>query len=97
MLNVYNLNIFELVNILVANSSDDLWPSANNIATSKTILTILVCWFEPIAYDMGNFKYSGHSFERSIKIFSILNDIDNQYIVNVLKHYQLDSHKTQRG
>lgn len=94
--NVYNLNIYNLVSEHVKNTSDNLWPSSNNIATTKTILEKLVNWFEPIVYDMGNFKYSGHSFERSIKIFSIINNITNLYLDNVLKHYQLDSHKTQK-
>jgi hypothetical protein len=93
--NVYNLNIYDVVNEHVKKTSDDLWPSSNNIATTKSILEKFVFWFEPVVQDMGNFKYSGHSFERSIKIFSIINNINNQYLNNVLKHNQLDSHKTQ--
>ena len=50
-----------------------------------------------MVYNMGNLKYSGHAFERAIKIFSILNNIDNLYANDILIHYQLDSHKTQRG
>jgi FkbM family methyltransferase len=97
LINVYNKNIYNIVDEHVKKTSDTLWPSANNIATSKTILEMLINWFEPIAYDMGNHKHSGHSFERSIKIFSIIYNINNNYTDFVLKHYQLDSHKTQRS
>ena len=95
--NVYNLNIYDVVDEHVKKTSDALWPSSNNIATTKSILKKLVYWFEPVVHDMGNFKHSGNSFERAIKIFSIINNINNSYLDNVLKHYQLDSHKTQRN
>ena len=95
--NVYNLNIYNVVDEHVNKTSDTLWPSSNNIATTKSILEKFIYWFEPVAHEMGNFKHSGHSFERAIKIFSIINNIDNPYLDNVLKHYQLDSHKTQRN
>jgi hypothetical protein len=95
--NVYNLNLYDVVDEHVKTTSDTLWPSTNNIATTKLILEKLVHWFEPIVHDMGNFKYSGHSFERAIKIFSIVNKINNPYLDSVLTHYQLDSHKTQRN
>jgi hypothetical protein len=95
--NVYNLNIYDIVDEHIKKTSDTLWPSSNNIATTKSILEKLIYWFEPVVHNMGNFKYSGHSFERAIKIFSIISDINNLYLDNVLKHYQLDSHKTQRN
>jgi len=95
--NVYGLNLYNIVDEHIKKTSDDLWPSSNNIATTKSILENFINWFEPILFDMGNFKYSGHSFERSIKIFSIINNITNIYLSDVLKHYQLDSHKTQRN
>jgi hypothetical protein len=95
--NVYNLNIYNIVDNHVKKTSDTLWPSSNNIATTKLILEKFINWFEPVVHDMGNFKHSGHSFERSIKIFSIINNISNQYLNDVLKHHQLDSHKTQRS
>lgn len=97
LINVYNLNVHDVVNEHVKKTSDTLWPSSNNIATTKLILEKLINWFEPMVYNMGNLKYSGHAFERAIKIFSILNNIDNLYANDILIHYQLDSHKTQRG
>lgn len=97
LINVYNLNVYDVVDKHIEKTSDTLWPSSNNIATTKPILEKLIYWFEPILHDMGNFKHSGHSFERAIKIFSIISDINNTYLNDVLKHYQLDSHKTQRN
>jgi hypothetical protein len=97
LMNVYNLKVYDVVNEYVVKTSDTLWPSSNNIATTKSTLEKFINWFEPIVYDMGNFKYSSHAFERAIKIFSIVNNIDNSYVNDVLIHYQLDSHKTQRG
>ena len=96
LLNVYDLNVYDVVNEHIKKTSDTLWPSSNNIATTKSILEKLVYWFEPMVYNMGNSKYSGHAFERVIKIFSIVNNIENSYVNNILIHHQLDSHKTQR-
>lgn len=95
--NVYNLKVYDVVDEHIRKTSDTLWPSSNNIATTKSILEKLVNWFEPMVYDMGNLKYSGHAFERVIKIFSIINNIENSYVNDVLIHHQMDSHKTQKG
>ena len=64
---------------------------------SKINLENLINWCEPIIFDMGNQKYAGHAMERSIKIFSIIHNIQNEYILEKLKHHQLDSHKTQKN
>jgi hypothetical protein len=95
--NIYNINVIDLVRVYKTNNIQDLfWVSSNNVAMSFKNLEKFINWCEPLIYNMGNQKFSGHAMERSIKIFCILHDIKNDYILEKLKHYQLDSHNTQK-
>lgn len=91
----YNVDIHSLVEEYVEKTGDIIWPSADQIAVSAPTLCNFVNWFTPLIEDLKVFRGCGHSFERSIKIFCILNNIPNIYLRNVLKHFQLDSHNTQ--
>lgn len=94
---IYEIDILDLIKKYRNDNEDDtLWPSSNNLAMSRINLERLISWCEPIILDMGNQKYSGHAIERSVKIFSIIHNIKNEYILDVLIHHQLDSHNTQR-
>lgn len=91
----YNVDIHSLVEEYIEKTGDITWPSADQIAVSTPILCKFVSWFTPLIDELKIFRECGHSFERSIKIFCILNNMPNIYLPNVLKHYQLDSHNTQ--
>ena len=94
--NVYNVNIFDLVSVyLKANPQDNLWPSSNNVAMSKKQLRSSQNGLNPFCFTWETKNYSGHSMERSLKIYYIINEIKNSYIKNKLIHHQLDSHETQ--
>ena len=95
--NTYDINVINLIETYRdKNIEDTLWPSSNNVAMSNKNLKDLINWCEPVMFDMGNQKYAGHAMERSIKIFSIIHNIKNDYILEKLKHHQLDSHNTQK-
>ncbi|WP_084578260.1 hypothetical protein [Sporomusa malonica] len=95
MQNNYHVDIYDLIKEYIARTNDTTWPSADQIAVSAPMLCKFVKWFIPLINDLKLYRGCGHSFERSIKFFCILNNIPNSYMPNVLKHYQLDSHGTQ--
>ncbi len=95
--NVYQVNIKQIIDSYIKNTGDNTWPSTSNISMSSETLRNFVKWFTPISILIRNDKNCGHSFERAVKIYCILNNIKNYYISDVLKHYQLDSHCTQQN
>ena len=52
-------------------------------------------WFEPIADRIKETKTCGHAHERSITFFSGIKNKKMLITNGILKHLQLDSHKTQ--
>ena len=52
-------------------------------------------WFQPIVEDIKETKTCGHAHERSISFFSSIKRKKLLLTNNILKHLQLDSHKTQ--
>lgn len=94
---VYKIDIKKIIKIYIKNTNDKTWPSTSNISMSNKNLTNFVKWFTPISLLIQDDKNCGHSFERAIKIYCILNKIQNYYISDVLKHQQLDSHCTQQN
>lgn len=91
---VYNLDIMSLKNS--ANwKKDKYWPSTNNICLSSEILSDFVSWFTPVAIEIGNVMPAGHAFERAIKFYCLINNIENIYARDTLRHFQLNSHQTQ--
>lgn len=94
---IYHVDIYNLISDYIKKTNDTLWQSSNNVATSSANLINFIEWFEPLITDIVKYKGCGHSFERSIKIFSIINHQKNDYLPGVLKHQQLDSHATQHN
>ena len=52
-------------------------------------------WFVPLVNLIKDDKNAGHYHERSITLFSILNRRKLSLTANYIKHFQMDSHKTQ--
>ena len=92
---VYGLNIKKIFKDNIKLADDKNWPSTNNVAMHRDTLKDFVRWFTPVAFHMGNKKPVGHAFERAIKLYSILSGRQNIYAPDLLKHFQLNSHKTQ--
>ena len=91
----YDADLYQLVERHVEAKGDIGWPSSNNLAMSSKLLSEFVDWFSPMIQLLGPNLYSGHSFERSMKIFCILNNVENLYAPQLAHHYQLNSHGTQ--
>lgn len=94
-LNTKNTKLEKLVFDYILKSDDDKWITTNNICCDISFLDGFVNDVEKILTKNGNYIHIGHSFERIIYIYSILNSFNIIYIDNVLEHYQLNSHKTQ--
>jgi len=94
---IYHINIYNLINNYIKKTNDTFWQSSDHIATSVKTLTNFVEWFEPLINNIVKYNGCGHAFERSIKIFSIINYLSNDYLQGMLEHRQLDSHATQQN
>ncbi len=92
---VYGVDLRLLVDNYVAGSTDRSWPSSNNLAMSRGQLARYIDWITPMIDLLGPDVYSGHSVERSVKIYCIINNISNIYPARLVHHYQLNSHGTQ--
>lgn len=91
----YGVELRSLVDNYIARSEDRSWPSSNNLAMSTILLTKYVDWVLPMIDQLGPDTYSGHSVERSVKIYCIIAGIINMYAPELAHHYQLNSHGTQ--
>ncbi len=91
---IYNVDIIELIKSDNW-KKDKYWPSTNNICLRNDILSDFVSWFTPVAIEIGNIIPAGHAFERAIKFYCLIKNIDNVYAPNILEHFQLNSHETQ--
>ena len=95
VLDKYNINIYDYFGKHIQSLDVALWPSSNNILLSSNLLKKFVNWFCPLIPIIIKYSGAGHAFERSIKLFSLLEGIENLYLEEVLDHYQLNSHGTQ--
>lgn len=91
----YGMNLRSLVDDYIALNNDRSWPSSNNLALSMSRLKNFVDWFSPMIDLLGPHTYSGHSVERSIKIYGIIAGVAIMYAPELAHHYQLNSHGTQ--
>lgn len=91
----YAVDLRRLVSRHVEDRGDIGWPSSNNLAMSAKVLSDYVSWFSPMIELLGPNLYSGHSVERSIKVFCILRGVEAIYAPQLAHHYQLNSHGTQ--
>ncbi len=94
---ICKIDIKKIIDKYKKDTGDETWPSTSNMSMSSETLLGFVKWFTPISILIRDDKNCGHSFERAIKIYCILHKMENYYILNALKHYQLDSHCTQQN
>jgi len=74
---------------------DAYWMSTNNILMSYNNFINYMKWFEPLIDHVKNDINCGHAQERCLTFYAILKKIRFGFAPNILKHEQLDSHKTQ--
>jgi hypothetical protein len=72
-----------------------VWSSTSNTTFRVDIFNEYMKWFEPIANKIKETKTCGHAHERSITFFSTIKNKKMLITNGILKHLQLDSHKTQ--
>jgi hypothetical protein len=77
------------------NNPNAVWSSTSNTTFRSDIFDQYMKWFEPIGDQIKETKTCGHAHERSITFFTHLMSKKMLITNNVLKHLQLDSHKTQ--
>jgi hypothetical protein len=94
----YKIDLKEKINNIILrtpNKNQLIWGSTSNVIFHNEIFNHYMKWFEPLVEFMKDDKNAGHGFERSITFFSIMKNVPLMYLPNVLKHIQMDSHKTQ--
>ena len=80
---------------IVEKNPKAVWSSTSNTTFRSDIFDQYMKWFEPIGDQIKETKTCGHAHERSITFFTHLMSKKMLITNNVLKHLQLDSHKTQ--
>lgn len=80
---------------IVEKNPNAVWSSTSNTTFRSDIFDQYMKWFESIGEQIKETKTCGHAHERSITFFTHLMNKKMLITNNVLKHLQLDSHKTQ--
>jgi hypothetical protein len=95
---IFKINRFDVrsyVQKLLRQNPNALWSSTSNTTFRVDIFDEYMRWFQPIAQKIKDTRTCGHAHERSITYFSFIKNKKLALTNNLLKHYQMDSHKTQ--
>jgi hypothetical protein len=71
------------------------WSSTSNTTFRKNIFDQYMNWMLPMIDEIKVDPNAGHLHERSITIFAYMKSKKLILTSGFLKHYQMDSHKTQ--
>jgi hypothetical protein len=91
----YNVDIFDVVAKKLKSNPNEVWSSTSNSTFSKESFNEYMTWFEKLIDDLKDGTTCGHAHERSISYYYLVFDKKTTIISNIMKHFQLDSHKTQ--
>lgn len=80
---------------IIKQNPNAVWSSTSNTTFRSDIFDQYMKWFQPIGDQIKETKTCGHAHERSITFFTHLMNKKMLITNNLLKHLQLDSHKTQ--
>lgn len=92
---VYNIDLQKVIESFINNGGKNAWLSSSNYSMNKDLFLKFVDWFYPIADNIKGYELGAHVHERSIRIYSILNNIHNVLLGNILVHQQQKSHKIE--
>lgn len=92
---IYRMDIGEIINEAVESKTLTYWSSTSNTTFRKDVFEKYMSWFVPLVNLIKDDKNAGHYHERSLTIFSIMNKKRFLLTANFIKHFQMDSHKTQ--
>jgi len=92
---VYNHDLPQYFARLVQKNPQSIWSSTSNTTFRSDIFDEYMKWFEPLIPYLKDTKTCGHAHERSITFFAHMRKKKQLITQGLLKHLQLDSHKTQ--
>jgi len=95
MKSVYGLDLKNSVEAAVQKGTVQHWSATSNTTFRKDVFDKYMNWVVPLVTKFRNDKNAGHYHERSITLFSLFNRKKMALTANFLKHFQMDSHKTQ--
>jgi len=80
----------------IAAHHQEKWMGSSNSLWKRETLIAFVNWFAAfLDSDFRNYADIGHTVERALTVFCVTRDIKYNFIRGVLKHFYLDSHRTQ--
>jgi len=91
----YRVDLRNKIKGMLNDNPNMMWSTTSNTTFKKTTLDNYMNWFIPLLEDIISLKTAGHAQERSTTLYSIMNNKPFLMTNNLLKHFQLDSHKTQ--
>jgi hypothetical protein len=92
---VYKMNIQLKLKTLISKTPNLSWSSTSNITFRNDIFNDFMKWFEPLIPHLKDTQTSGHAFERAVSFYYFTKNKEMVLTNGVIKHIQMDSHKTQ--
>jgi hypothetical protein len=91
----YKIDLRNQIKNMMTQTPNMVWSSTSNTTFRTSVLNDYMNWFLPILTDILQTKTAGHAHERSTTFFSYMTNKKFLITNNLIKHFQLDSHKTQ--
>jgi len=92
--NHYSVDMDSFFKTYISKNPNSTWSSTSNSTFSKKSFDKYMDWFEKIFEDLKTFEFPGHSHERSISFFYLLNSLKVAIFPGFIEHFQLNSHNT---
>ena len=92
---VYKMNIETKLKSIISKNPNLNWSSTSNVTFRNDIFNDFMKWFEPLIPHLKDTKTSGHAFERAVSFYYLIKNKEMVLTNGVIKHVQMDSHKTQ--
>jgi len=92
---INKINLKNRYKKIIESNPNAVWSSTSNTTFRKDIFLEYMNWFQPISERIKNSKTCGHAHERSITYFTQIKNKKMLITNGLLKHLQVDSHKTQ--
>jgi hypothetical protein len=91
----YHVDIQRLLMGAINEGKMGHWSSTSNTTFRKNVFDQYMNWMSPMIEEIKVDPNAGHLHERSITIFASMKSKKLILTNGYLKHYQMDSHKTQ--
>ena len=89
----YNIDLLSFISNYEL--QEKYWLTTTNMMMHKNVLCSFVDWYFPMIEKFKHEPMSAYVHERAIHIFSLLNNIQLNYIQNSIKHHQKCSHNIE--